>query len=620
MSRITGFLRGLTDRNLLNTLFFSLTVVVAVVGAMRFLPEPLVTRLVRDDVTNQAGIWRQRLISQLDAGLGIFVDGTIAPADRERLSQMINFSDVFRFKIFLPDGRILWSTRPAEIGEINTKPYFADIVMKGQSYYKQEAKPLAEIDRLTLRDGTVLDPDAERLVAEIYTPVVQDGRVIGAIEFYTDITDVYAAFFDRVQLTLSILAAIAILVAGGALIMVFSSGRRRERHLRERASQEKELLAGQLRLAREIRLLGELNEWLQSCSSLEELFDMVSAFMTRLLPDSMGSIYVYSNSRDVLDGACAWNGADYHAHIRPDSCWALRRGRTYFYGESEIDFTCDHMREHEEEIYFCIPILAHGETVGLMTLRAMRGVTQEQFARSRKLAQMCAEQISLAIANVRMRDQLRDQSIRDALTGLYNRRHFIEALRRSVEAAKHVGADLSLVAIDVDHFKKFNDNHGHDAGDMVLRAVGSALEAECDGDELACRLGGEEFMLLLPLADTETAARKAENLRRAVEQIVVRYGEKNLPHISISLGVSSFPQNGTFPQALMKSADDALYEAKAKGRNQVVVAGASGPEKDGKAASEAADRSALEKAIAQKGKSRRAEAGKDDAAAGPAAA
>jgi diguanylate cyclase (GGDEF)-like protein len=326
-------------------------------------------------------------------------------------------------------------------------------------------------------------------------------------------------------------------------------------------------------LNREIKLLSELNEWLQSSNSLDELFTMVSKFLTMLLPRCSGAIYVYSNSRDVLDGACSWNGATLEAHIRPDSCWGLRRGRPYVRGDNLINFDCEHVQDGSEgRAYICLPILAHGETVGLMHLAPATNVSNAAFFEQRKLAQMAAEQVSLAIANTRMRDELHQQSIRDPLTGLFNRRHFIEMLRESICRSRQSGQPMSLVSIDVDHFKKFNDNHGHDAGDMVLRAVGTALENACDGDQLPCRLGGEEFMVLLPETSIGKGTEVAEELRAAIEAINVRYGEKTLPRITISAGVAGHPDHGLMPQDLMKSADDALYASKAGGRNMVTVA------------------------------------------------
>ncbi|MES0811002.1 diguanylate cyclase [Roseibium sp. SCPC15] len=346
-----------------------------------------------------------------------------------------------------------------------------------------------------------------------------------------------------------------------------------KRHLINVQEQERVEQQRQTALTREIRLLSELNEWLQSSSSLDELFGMVSRFMTKLLPSSAGAVYVYSNSRDVLDGACSWNGGKLEAHIRPTSCWGLRRGRPYVFGDGEVSFACEHVTPGEDdEVYLCLPILAHGETVGLMHLTPSAQASKEEFLEQRKLAQMAAEQVSLAIANTRMRDELHNQSIRDPLTGLFNRRHFIDLLRTSLERSQHSGQPVSLVSIDVDHFKKFNDNHGHDAGDMVLRAVGSMLEEACESDQVPCRLGGEEFMVLLPSSSTDAAAIVAEKLREAIEKIVVRYGEKNLPKITISCGVAGYPSHGRLPQDLMKSADDALYKSKDDGRNRVTVA------------------------------------------------
>ncbi len=181
----------------------------------------------------------------------------------------------------------------------------------------------------------------------------------------------------------------------------------------------------------------------------------------------------------------------------------------------------------------------------------------------------CAEHISLAIANVRLRDELRNQSIRDLLTGLYNRRYFLENLRTAIDRAEKTKGSLSVISFDADRFKNFNDNHGHDAGDMVLRAISEAVQTELNADELGARYGGEEFAILLPGAKREDALATAEKLRKAIENIKIQYGGGELPNVSISAGVATFPEHGRSPQVLLKSADQALYEAKKQGRNRV---------------------------------------------------
>ena len=206
-------------------------------------------------------------------------------------------------------------------------------------------------------------------------------------------------------------------------------------------------------------------------------------------------------------------------------------------------------------------------------------------AEQRRLGLVCAEQISLAIANVKLRDQLRDQSIRDALTGMFNRRYLLETCRREFSRAARAGQSVSILSIDVDHFKKFNDNHGHDAGDTVLRAVADVLKSSFRDEDVPCRFGGEEFVVMLPGATAAAAAQKAEELRIRVEALVVRYVDGNLPRITISTGVAAFPDCGDNPPAVLKAADEALYRAKDAGRNRVELssgaqaksASASGP-------------------------------------------
>lgn len=534
------------------------------------IPAPVVDRMLETDLRHRAAQLNQQVTSHLDDVEATFRHGMLDEHDAEFLELLPQTSDIYRFKLFDSKGRVFWSTRAADIGTVNTDSFFQEILAAGGSFYKHEEKPISEVSAL---DHKAMAGSGNKSchVAEIYTPVFKDGQFLGVIEFYSDITSQRDLFITRVRWSLAVLCGVALLALTAVILVIYRTNRRQVRDLRIRAAKERDLMDDQLRLAREVRLLGELNEWLQSSRSLDELFDMVSRFMTHILPEAEGSVYVYSNSRDVLDGCASWNGGAHKAHIHPEGCWGLRRGRTYEFGASEIDFVCEHAEPHDGRPFFCFPILAHGETVGLLHLRALDG-REECFHASKKLAQLCAEQISMAIANVRMRDQLHDQSVRDPLTGLFNRRHMTETLRKSISRSQQTGARLSLIAVDVDHFKKFNDTHGHDAGDMVLRAVGAALEQGCDRDEVACRIGGEEFILILPDNTPDDALTRAERLRQAVEAVTVRYGEKALPRITISVGVAHYPAHGTMPQDLLRAADDALYAAKDKGRNQVQVA------------------------------------------------
>ena len=559
-------------------------VTVAMCLSAIYLPAPIVDRMLRDDVHRKAQEWRLRVLDALESGSETFARATITRGDELWLSQVTTLSEIYCFKLIAAEGQIFWSTQAEDIGVVNEMPFFRRIVAAGNPPYQAEDRPVSEVDDHFLRSASsnraeLYEDETGKLmrIAEIHEPILQNGRVVGAIAFYTDLTELRAIFVDRLERIFIALSVVSLLMLVVTSTVIRRSGRMQLRVINQRAEQERQMMAEQMRLARNVRLLGELNEWLQSSRSLDELFKMVGRFMSHILPNSEGSAYVYSSSRDVLVGSASWNGGHHCDHIRAEDCWGLRRGRTYTFGSAEVDFPCSHSESQDDRPSFCFPVLAHGETVGLLHLKAKDNVPLEEFRASQRLAQMCAEQISLAIANVQMRDQLHDRSIRDPLTGLYNRRHLTETLRRQLEQAHREERPLSILSIDVDHFKRFNDTHGHDAGDMVLRAVASVFEQVCEGDETACRMGGEEFMLLLPDLGLPAAALRAEALRGAVERINVRYGEKSLPRITISVGVAVHPEDGTMPQQLMKAADDALYDAKGRGRNRVAIAGEDDP-------------------------------------------
>ncbi|MGI9512118.1 MAG: diguanylate cyclase [Anderseniella sp.] len=393
--------------------------------------------------------------------------------------------------------------------------------------------------------------------------------------------------FDRLMPSGRVVATNARPARGGSFVVTFTdvTDARKAADDLDRARKAAEDAEARARAAlvttrarqQESRLLSELDEWLQSCKSLDELYLVVRKFMANALPGSTGELYIYSNSRDVLDGTCQWSSPDLHDHIAPDSCWALRRGRAYIHDPDRLSFTCQHVAEldgPEADVpYICVPIIAHGDTVGLMHVRLATdaGASEDLdvAASARTFAVQCGERISLAIANVKLRDELYDQSTRDPLTGLYNRRFFLDAMRRLIAQSDRTDLPFGAVYLDVDRFKNFNDTHGHDAGDVVLSRVGEALRDACVGGEMACRFGGEEFALLVPGADLATTERVAEQIRVCVADTDIRYGNTVLPHITISAGVAAFPGSGRNPRDIVKAADSALYVAKDAGRNCV---------------------------------------------------
>jgi len=547
-------------------------------------PDRIARFIVFSEAERKAEIWQSRVLRLLERHEATFETAVLNKDDETSLSHFVASSDVFRLRLFDENGKLFWSSRGGAYEDddrhsIGDTKFFRDSIILGTLYHESVEREARFIEGFRSDHmGSVHDEKEIRLVSEIYIPVLLGGRVIGVIEHYRDITDdlnVTRVRFLLAAITISAAFLIMWITAVASFYLHQKHNRSFQKRQRE---QERAAAAYELQRSREISLFSELNEWLQSCKTLDELYLMVSSVLSQIFPDCSGSIYVYSNSRDVLEGACEWNGCRLEPEIRPDDCWGLRRGRMYAYGSNEIDFMCSHADKDNAHKYVCIPIIAHGDTIGLMHLVAssatheLTGEPREFDTADRKRALMCAEQISLAIANVRLRDQLHNQSIRDSLTGLYNRRFFTEACRKQIVAAKRRGEPFGLISFDVDHFKTFNDNHGHDAGDMVLRAVGDALQREFDDGAMPCRIGGEEFVVLLPEHDELQTTMRAEKLRKMIEAIVVRYGDHDLPRITVSAGVAIYPEHGDMPQSLVKSSDEALYNAKALGRNQVYCA------------------------------------------------
>lgn len=227
--------------------------------------------------------------------------------------------------------------------------------------------------------------------------------------------------------------------------------------------------------------------------------------------------------------------------------------------------------------YLCVPLAAQGETIGVLYAEnlsdAPESSPQAGLHRAQVLerqATAVGERISLALANLRLREVLRGQSIRDPLTGLFNRRFMEESLERELRRADRGKQQLALLMLDIDHFKCFNDTFGHQAGDALLRALGNLLKETTRGQDVACRYGGEEFAFVLAGASLDAARKRAELLREEIKQLNVRHGGQLLGAVTLSIGIAVFPESGENPGQLLKAADEALYRAKEEGRDRVI--------------------------------------------------
>lgn len=323
--------------------------------------------------------------------------------------------------------------------------------------------------------------------------------------------------------------------------------------------------------SREITLLGELSDVLQACFTLDEAYAVVAELVQPLFPGMSGAIYITSESRNLVEAIASWGPLPAPpAMFDPTDCWALRRGRAYFIDNGHSSLRCQHLQAPLPNESCCIPMLAQGEALG--TLYLATGNQGDLTPTKRLLTSTVAEHIALAFANLKLRESLRNQSIRDPLTSLFNRRYMEESLEREVRRAERNQQPLGIVMLDIDHFKRFNDTFGHEAGDVVLREVGLLIKNSIRASDIACRYGGEELMLLLPDASIEITRQRAEQIREAIAHLSVHYHRQALGMITLSAGVAAFPIHGPTGEAVIRMADTALYRAKAAGRDRVMVA------------------------------------------------
>ncbi len=429
--------------------------------------------------------------------------------------------------------------------------------------YRQQGLPAAQqaIDQNVIESSTAIREQAEAM------------RVAESV--------LLAARGDSTRSSANLLRAIALLGIPIGILVIVAVYRLLVLEIRRRAQAEgdAEQANEQLRVALdlaqqrsvELRALSNYGNMLQSCARVEEAWPLTTSLLASLLPETSGSLYRIRNSQDYAELAMQWGGAVANPDqmIAVDACWALRRGQPHA-SDAMHGGRCAHIPSgiDPQPSAMCVPLAAQGTQLGLLSLS---GDTQA-LARHREIIEAVSEKLSMALANLALQDRLRQQSIRDPLSGLFNRRYLEESAAREMTRCARRDAPLSLLMFDIDHFKSFNDLHGHAGGDAVLAHFGKLLQSMTRGEDIPCRYGGEEFTLILPEADMHAATERAEAVRAAVETMQVPHMGKMLPQVTISIGVASFPLNGQTPEGLMQAADEALYRAKRAGRNRVEAA------------------------------------------------
>jgi len=317
------------------------------------------------------------------------------------------------------------------------------------------------------------------------------------------------------------------------------------------------------------KLLNDLQDHLQICVNAPEAYEVLGGYAQKIVPNSAGAVFAIDSSRNLMGVMSSWGDSlSPTQHIlSPEDCCAMRGGRLHFQVESWRGLTCRHFSGSIPNAYVCLPLAALGETLGILHISAM---SSADFTPARlAIIQQAGEYAALRLANLRLREKLHDQSIRDPLTGLYNRRFLEATLEQELHRSSRHHTGLGVIMADIDKFKTFNDSFGHTAGDIVLKEVAAVLRRSVRTEDIVCRYGGEEFLVVLPDTSLESVSERAELVRDTIAKLDLQHAGHALGKITASFGIS-FSQDGVLtPEILLRYADEALYESKRRGSNCV---------------------------------------------------
>lgn len=327
----------------------------------------------------------------------------------------------------------------------------------------------------------------------------------------------------------------------------------------------------------QVTQLNQMGEALQRCTSFEQACQSLAHHLPRMFVTFSGLLAVSARSKAPLQIVTKWG--DLPEQIELSSCLTdcpglKTRKPIWACGPDPV---CSIIDKQTTTDAFCLPLLSQDEILGLLILCADQSTPPGLLENKRlsetirRLAVTTADTTALALANLRLRDELRFQAIHDPLTGLFNRRYMEETLDREIHQAKRAGSPIGIIMMDIDRFKTFNDRYKHAGGDALLRALGRLLINRTRGGDIACRYGGEEFVLIFPDASLEDTRNRAESIRQQTAEMEITLHNRPLGRITLSVGVVAYPDYGATPDELLQLADTALYQAKGAGRNCVII-------------------------------------------------
>lgn len=348
---------------------------------------------------------------------------------------------------------------------------------------------------------------------------------------------------------------------------------RAESELRRVNTHLARLVAELERYNRDQAILNRMSSFLQRSESRDEAIQVSLPFLRELFMDQAGALYLYNPDSASYECVSTWGeGVPGKPALILEAGQVSARMRFHLIETIPHIPTGNCLDASDTLPAVSVQLMDRGEVLGVLQMQNGPGHSEKDYNHWTWLATMVADLLALALSNLQLRERLHDQAIRDPLTGLFNRRFLEEALSRELSHAIRHQRSMGIMMLDIDHFKRVNDTYGHDGGDAVLRTLGEFLRGQIRNSDFACRFGGEELVLIFPDATLEATLQRAEAFRTSIQELQIEHRGQMLDAITVSIGVSSFPEHGTSLEVIIAAADAALYQAKASGRNRVCLA------------------------------------------------
>lgn len=316
--------------------------------------------------------------------------------------------------------------------------------------------------------------------------------------------------------------------------------------------------------------LGKMNSMLQLCHDSSKAYDIICKTASEIFPSLSGGLGIFNKSTKVQNTVGTWgNNSLLQPLFQSDDCWAFRSGNIYITNAYKNGAICRHFEVAPQGMYLCVPLIVKNQILGMLNFSASEGhiITSYQ----QQIINNFSELVKLSLSNIQLKEALSEQAIHDPLTGLLNRRYLYDVLPKMLELTDQTNQRLCVCMIDLDHFKSVNDQHGHDAGDEVLKYFAHLLKNSFRKTDITCRYGGEEFIVVLVDSDIEHAYSQIEQLRLNMTKAKIAISSGELPSPTLSAGLAEAPQHGKSISDILHAADSALYTAKETGRNRIII-------------------------------------------------